>query len=95
MADRGFAIDDLLAPLGVTLNIPPFLGQREQQEAEEVLETQGIAAERIHIERAINRVKKFAVLSGDLQISSARCINQIWTVCCLLTLYQKPIISQH
>ena len=38
MADRGFAIEDIL-PSGVTLNIPPFLGQREQLSAEEVEET--------------------------------------------------------
>ena len=29
MADKGFTIQDLL-PLGVSLNIPPFLGQEQQ-----------------------------------------------------------------
>ena len=28
MADRGFDVQDILAPLGVTLNIPPFLDQK-------------------------------------------------------------------
>ena len=30
MADRGFDVGDLLHQHGITLNIPPFLGQREQ-----------------------------------------------------------------
>ena len=30
MADRGFNIQDLLAPLGVTLNIPPFMENKAQ-----------------------------------------------------------------
>ena len=59
MADRGFTIEDLLTPLGVRLNIPPFLGGREQMEGSEVVETQQIASLRIHIERAICRVKEY------------------------------------
>ena len=30
MADRGFTIENLLIPLGVKLNIPPFLGERKE-----------------------------------------------------------------
>lgn len=44
MASRGFNIEDLLAPLGVGLNIPPFLGQRSQMDGSEVVETQQIAS---------------------------------------------------
>ena len=40
MADHGFTIENLLIPLGVKLNIPPFLGQRGQMEGSEVVETQ-------------------------------------------------------
>jgi len=50
MADRGFTIEDLLTPLGVRLNIPPFLGDRDQMDGNEVVETQQIALLRIHIE---------------------------------------------
>ena len=28
MADRGFTIEDILTPLGVGLNIPPFLSSQ-------------------------------------------------------------------
>ena len=56
MADKGFTIEDLL-PLGLSLNIPPFLGQSQQMSVEDVDKTQVIASLRIHEERAISRIK--------------------------------------
>ena len=50
MADKGFTIEDLL-PLGVTLNIPPFLGSNSQMTAEDVIKTQEIASIRVHVEQ--------------------------------------------
>ena len=41
MADKGFTVEDLL-PLGVPLNIPPFLGSKGQTSPQEVVETQSI-----------------------------------------------------
>ena len=38
MADKGFTIEDLL-PLGVSLNIPPFLGSSNQMPAQDVVHT--------------------------------------------------------
>lgn len=57
------------------------------------LETQQIAAERIHVERAINKIKNFHLFDQVIPLSLAGSINQLWTVCGLLTLFQKPIIS--
>ena len=37
IADHGFTIQELLAPLGVGLNIPPFLGCRSQMDGTEVV----------------------------------------------------------
>jgi len=48
MADKGFTIKDLL-PLGVSLNIPPFLGQAQQMSPEDVVKTQVTGALRINI----------------------------------------------
>ena len=42
-ADCGIPIEDLLLPLGVKFNIPPFSGERDQMEASEVVETQQLA----------------------------------------------------
>lgn len=53
MADQGFTINDIL-PLGVSVNIPPFLGMSDQMSAEDVIATQVIASLQIHVERDIN-----------------------------------------
>lgn len=60
MANKGFTIDDLL-PLGVSLNIPPFVGYCDQMPPEDVVKTQVIASLWIHIERAINKIKNFHI----------------------------------
>lgn len=59
MADKGFQIQDLLAPLGVRLNI---LNTKEQMPVSDVHLTRKIAHLRIHVERAIGRVKEFHIL---------------------------------
>ena len=67
MADKGFTIEDLL-PLGVYLNIPPFLGKSGQMPADQVVLTQEIASLRIHVERAINKIKKNYIWDGVLPL---------------------------
>ena len=62
-------------------------------DAVEVVETQQIASLRIHVECAICRVKEYNILAGVMPTSLAGSANQIWTVCCLLTNLQNPIIS--
>ena len=84
MADRGFDIADIL-PAGVTLNIPPFKGSRAQLTPKESEETARIAAVRIHVERAIGRVKGYHILDGTMPLSLCPLANQIFAVCCLLT----------
>lgn len=93
MADKGFDIQDLLDPINVKLNIPPFMHMQDQLSSEDVIRNQQIAAERIHVERAIKKIKKFHIFDQIIPMALAGSINQIWTVCGLLTLFQNPIIS--
>lgn len=83
MADKGFTIEDVL-PLGVSLNIPPFLGMADQMSAEDVVKTQEIASLRIHVERAINKIKNFLIFEGVIPLSQFRIVNQMWCVCVAL-----------
>ena len=92
MADKGFTIQDLL-PVGVSLNIPPFLGSSAQMPAEDVVKTQEIASLRIHVERAINKIKNFHIWDGVVPLSLFGIVNQMWTVCAHLCNVQDPIIS--
>ena len=94
MADGGFVIYDELKELGVVLNIPCFLAGRDQLTAAEVKESQSIASVRIHVERAIQRVKKFRVLRNEIPLSFHGSVNQIWTVCCMLRNFMTPLIQK-
>ena len=81
MADRAFTIKDMLKDIGIDLNIPPFMEGRAQLPAKEVQEGRRIASVRIHVERAIGRMKNFAILQGTFPISMSRIINQVVCVC--------------
>ena len=92
MADRGFDLDDDL-PAGVSLNIPPFLDGKPQLSVEEEIETRRIASLRVHVERAIERVKNFKILQNVFPLSMAADLNKIWVICCYLVNFLPPLIS--
>ena len=93
MVDKGFTIADLLAAQGATLVIPPFLtNARPQLERHEVSQTQSIARVRVHVERAIRRVKTFHVFDRVIPLTMAGTVNQMWSVCCLLTNFQGVLL---
>ena len=77
MADRGFTIQDQLAKIKVKLNIPPFLEGRKQLPVEEVDKGRKIASVRVRVERAVGRMKNFAILKGTLPLTMARLANQV------------------
>ena len=92
MADRGFTIKDQLDSIGVELNIPPFLEGRKQLPADEVQRGRSIASLRIHVERAIGRIKQFAILQGTFPLSMVRMLNQIVCVCAWLTNFHPVLL---
>ena len=92
MAVKGFTIDDIL-PLGVCLNIPPFLGMSDQMSAEDKIGTQEIASLRIHVDRAINKVKNFHIFDGVIPLTHFGVVNQMRRVCAMLCNMHDPIIS--
>ena len=92
MADKGFTVEDLL-PLGVHLNLPPFLGGSSQMPAESVVRTQEIASLRIHMERAINTLKNFHIWDGVIALNQLGLANQMWAICAFLCNAQPNIIS--
>ena len=58
MADCGFDDQDDLTPLGVKVNIPPFLKEEKQIDEDERAETRRIASLRINVERSKERIKE-------------------------------------
>ena len=91
MADRGFTIKDMLDDIGVKLNIPPFMKGRKKLPASEVSEGRKIASVRIHVERAIGRIKSFQILKHTISITLAGLSNQIVTICAFLSNF-KPVL---
>ena len=77
MADKGFLIQDLLAPIGVRLNVPPLLQSKSQMPTDDVVVTKKIAQLRVHVERAIGRVKELRILQTVHPSSMWDSINEI------------------
>ena len=92
MADRGFTIKDVLSKLNIGLNIPPFLEKRKQLPPEDIEVGRKIASLRIHVERAIGRIKKFHILKSTIPINMIRLTNQIVYVCAFLTNFQPALV---
>nr|XP_039261428.1 uncharacterized protein LOC120337635 [Styela clava] len=91
MCDKGFAIRSLLEVKGVGLNIPPFnFNGRFTYDA---LRSSKIASLRVHVERAIRRVKEYQLIEGRIPLSmlGTVTVNQLWTVACLLTNFSGPL----
>ena len=93
MADKGFRIRKLLDAKGVTLNLPPFRNNMQPFTPAEVKETEEIASVRIHVERAIGRVKEYRCFD-KVPLSMMGSINQLWAIACILSNFQLPLIRE-
>ncbi len=93
MADRGFLIREVLNERKVDLNIPPFLNGRKKFTPQEEAQTKQIAKVRIHVERAIERLKKFRLLQKVIPLSLVPVFSQIVFVCACLVNFQEPIVK--
>ena len=92
MVDRGFDISDVM-PNGVIVNVAPFLAGRDQMTGVETQETMSIASLRIHVERAIGRIKTYHILDGTLPNTLSLYASQIVKVCALLTNVLLPLLK--
>ena len=81
MTDRGFTVEEDLAEKNLKPNIPSFLGtKRAQLTAGEVTATRRIAEARVHVERAIERLKEFEILCGEVELASLHILEQVFQV---------------
>lgn len=90
LADKGFVMQDLLPP-GVSLNVPPFLKNRRFTKKEAQLTTT-IARARIHVERAIARLKNHQILTF-IPKHYRHSATKIFQVCACLVNFQAPILK--
>ncbi|CAI5685840.1 unnamed protein product [Oreochromis niloticus] len=92
MADRGFTIKDLLFERKVRLVIPAFTKKHRQLTEEQVTYTRRIANVRIHVERAIRRLKVYKILSQIVPISMAPKVDKILRICAALVNLREDLI---
>lgn len=91
LADKGFLLEDVL-PVGVSINIPPFL-VNPQFTPREIEETKNIARARIHVERAIRRLKYFGILNYIPKYLYGHS-SKIFQLCGSLCNLQNPLIKE-
>ena len=72
MADRGFQIKEDLLLRFCSLCVPPGARVKSQMTANECKKTKHVANLRIHVERAINRIKTFRILKKHITNNNAQ-----------------------
>ena len=92
LADRGFTINDIL-PHGVKLAIPAFTKGVKEIPERAVTDTRRLANVRIHVERAIRRLKCFKILSNVIP-GRVQNVDDIVTVCTGLCNFQPQLIQE-
>ena len=95
MADHGFNIQVDLTPLGVRINIQPFLKGKEQLDGEELIETHRIASLRIHVEHAMEHIKNYHIFNRTIPSSlmEVPVTEQMFFVCAVLTNFLPPLCT--
>jgi len=91
MTDKGFLVNDLL-PEGVELVRPPFL-DTPRFTAQQAKHSKEISRARIHVERAIRRVKVYQILNF-IPSSMVPIASKTFQVCVALTALMNPLIKE-
>lgn len=89
MADRGFLIRDLLLERRAKLVIPPFTKKCYWGKGKRLLQN-----DFVHVERAIEMLKMFHVLSNAMPLTLKPLSNQILKVCASLCNLQTPLVKK-
>ena len=98
MADRGFTIRDLLTERRAYLTIPPFTrkctwGKGKFLSVINIRKTRKIANLRIHVERAIQRLKTFKLVSQTIPWNMKSLVHPMVTVAAFFCNLQRPLVK--
>lgn len=92
IVDKGFNIQQECLDNGIRLHIPPFLRAAQHTEKDAVL-NESIAKARIHVERAIQRIKLFGIFQSAIDASVLGLIDHIMKVVCAIVNLAAPILK--
>ncbi|XP_064485969.1 uncharacterized protein LOC135398498 [Ornithodoros turicata] len=93
MVDKGFLIEDTCENHLINVIRPPFLRQKKQLSKQEALQTKKIAAARVHLERAIQRMKIFKMLRYKVPWHMVPVADDIVIITAALTNPSRPVIA--
>ena len=83
---------DHVRDLAYRFSISTTFLEKEQFTPEEVKEGRKIASLRIHVERAIGRLKNYRIVNGVIPLSHSRLVNAIVFVCAWLTNLEPVLV---
>ncbi len=96
MVDRGFNIGDLILQRGAKLHIPPFTrrdaGKGRMLTQSGITKTRSITSVRIHVERAIGRMKTFKLLGQTIHQRMWPLMDYIVVIIAVLCNMTPPLV---
>lgn len=93
LTDRGFLISEEIATRGCYLAIPAFTKDQSQLSQQEVERSRHMSRVRIHVERAIGRLKTFKILSTLMSLSLVPHCDSIVTICSAVCNLQPKLVK--
>ena len=93
LADRGFTVRKELKAKGCKLYTPHFLKDKIQFNLVECKDNKKISRHRVHVERAIVRIKNFKFFSHKINILSLHSISQLIYIIAFFSNFGNPLIK--
>ncbi|KAJ8684818.1 hypothetical protein QAD02_020611 [Eretmocerus hayati] len=94
MVDKGFDIDLECLASHIQLIIPPKLSKKTRFTLEESIQTNEIAAARVHVERVIQRMKLWKILKDKITLTTVPYIDDIVKVIAALVNLRNPLLAE-
>ena len=94
LVDRGFNVQDVFLKHHVTVAMPPFTKGKKQFTKGQVEQAKVISRARIHVERAIGRLKEFKLLKHELPLNMLDLADCIWVIAGAITNLQPPLVFE-
>jgi len=92
MVDKGFLISDMTTVRKLHLIIPHFKSKTKFSRRQ-IEETRRIANLRIHVEREMQRIKTFLILSGVIPICIHDMVSDIFKICTAMTVLYPNLVQ--
>ena len=96
IADRGFNIQEIpeIVSKGVKVNVSTFINESGQFTESELLKTRQIATLRVHVERAIERIKNYHILDFiPVKMCKNGLIDMNFFVCAMFTNFLPSLVT--